>query len=84
MTGKGLALTFLTAFALAKTAQVFYDYKQNNENELINGLLQFDFTRFNDSSIDSFLIAKVRRPQGLRIMGITWSHVETNLLNKSS
>ncbi len=73
MTGKGLALTFLTAFALAKAAQVFYDNKQNNENEVINGLLQFDFTRFNDSSIDSYLIAKVQRPQGLRIMGVIWS-----------
>ena len=84
MTGKGLALTFLTAFALAKTAQVFYDYKQNNENELINGLLQFDFTRFNDSSMDSFLTAKVRRPTGLRIMGVTRSHGEPKRLNKNS
>lgn len=29
MTGEGPARTFLTAFALAKTAQVFCDEKQN-------------------------------------------------------
>ena len=62
MAGKSLARTFLTAFALAKTAQVFYDDKRNHEKELINGLLRFGFTRFNDSGMDSCLTAKVQRP----------------------
>ena len=40
--------------------------------------------RAGDSSIDIFLIAKVRRPQGLRIMGVIRSHDKLKLLNKNS
>ena len=83
MAGKSLARTFLTAFALAKTAQVFYDDKRNHEKELINGLLRFGFTHFNDSGMDSCLTAKVQRPQGLRITGVIRSEDRPRLLNKN-